>query len=429
MAGTARLRVIVPLLAWALIAAMNCSSEKGDSASTVELVFKHGKISGNRNDFRSLLQKFEKQNPGIVIRDETLPASTDEQHQFYVINLEGGRADFDVFSMDVIWVPEFSRAGWLLDITDLFSEKKRRDFFPGPVRAVIYDKRVFAIPWYIDAGLLFYRKDILERYGHSPPLTWNDLVKISGSIAEREPQLYGFIWQGKQYEGLLCNALEYMWGNKGDVLENGTIVLYSRENIRALRFMHDLIHLYGVSPSLVTTATEEPCRHIFGNGKAVFMRNWPYAWNLFNADDSPVRGKVGVTVLPSFKKGLSCSVLGGWQLGINRHTKHPDEARRFIQFMTAPESQKALSLTAGYNPVRKSLYRDRDLTAKQPHLPALYRVFMNARPRPVTPYYMMLSQVLQPEISAIVSGIRSPEEALASASEQIGHILKAGHER
>nr|HPG51719.1 extracellular solute-binding protein [Spirochaetota bacterium] len=182
-------------------------------------------------------------------------------------------------------------------------------------------------------------------------------------------------------------------------------------------------------PSLVTTATEEPCRHIFGKGKAVFMRNWPYAWNLFNAAGSPVKGKVGVTVLPSFKIGGSCSTLGGWQLGINRNTKHPGEARKLIKFLTSPESQKALSLAAGYYPVRKSLYRDRDLLTKQPFLPGLFRVFMKARPRPVTPYYMMISQVLQPEFSAAITGIRSPEAALTSAQKQIEHILEADHER
>ncbi len=412
-----------------LIVMPNCLPEKGDSASRVRIVFKHGKISGDPEDFRLLLRHFERRNPGISVRDETLPASTDEQHQFYVTNLEGGRADFDVFSMDVIWVPEFSRAGWLMDVSDILPQEERLDFFPGPIRAISFDNRIFAIPWYIDAGLMFYRKDMLAKYGYSPPEKWADLVVISRAVMSRAPGLYGFIWQGKQYEGLVCNALEFIWSNNGDIIDGDRLVINSRENIYALRFMRDLIYRYRVSPSLVTTATEEPCRHIFGKGKAVFMRNWPYAWNLFNAAGSPVKGKVGVTVLPSFKIGGSCSTLGGWQLGINRNTKHPGEARKLIKFLTSPESQKALSLAAGYYPVRKSLYRDRDLLTKQPFLPGLFRVFMKARPRPVTPYYMMISQVLQPEFSAAITGIRSPEAALTSAQKQIEHILEADHER
>ena len=189
---------------------LNCSSKKDCGAPAVCLVFKHGKIPGEPQSFRKLLRRFEELNPGITVRDEILPSSTDEQHQYYVINLEGGRADFDVFSMDVIWVPEFSRAGWLLDITDALSEKDKREMFPGPVQAVTRNGRLYALPWYIDAGLLFYRRDILARHGFSSPRTWMELVSISKALQEREPGIYGFIWQGKQYEGIVCNALEFI---------------------------------------------------------------------------------------------------------------------------------------------------------------------------------------------------------------------------
>ncbi|MBN2160346.1 MAG: ABC transporter substrate-binding protein [Spirochaetes bacterium] len=422
-------QIITYLLLGTIIVNSNCFPGTKDAPPASRIVFKHGKVSGDYERFKTLLKAFEKNNPGIVVEDEALPASTDEQHQFYVINFEGGRADFDVVSMDVIWVPEFSRAGWLLDITDMLSEKEKAEFFPGPIRAVTYRNRLYAVPWYIDAGLLFFRKDLLAKYGLSPPETWQDLVSSSLLIMSTEPGVHGFIWQGKQYEGLVCNALEYLWSNNGDVLRGERVAINSPENIRALRFMRDLIARYGVSPSLVTTSSEEPCRHIFGNGRAVFMRNWPYAWNLFNAEKSPVKGRVGITTLPSFRKGASQPVLGGWQLGINRHTKHPAEARALVRFLTSPESQKMLFLAAGYYPARKSLYRDRELMLQQSFLPELYRLFMKARPRPVTPYYMMLSQVLQPEFSAVVAGLKTPEDALASAQKQIEHILEAEYDQ
>lgn len=407
-----------------LLCASCVPSEQIDSKSTV-LIFKHGKIAGDPEPFRQLIKRFEDENPGITVKDEILPASTDEQHQFYAINLEGKSSDFDVISMDVIWVQEFARAGWLRDVSHLFQEQESHDFFPGPMKAVTYSGRMYAVPWYIDAGLLYYRKDLLQKYGFSPPSTWNELISIAQHIMPKE-RLYGFIWQGKQYEGLVCNVLEYFWGNGGDVLKDSEVVIDSAENIHALGFMRDLIVKYKITPELVTTAIEEPTRHMFGNGKALFMRNWPYAWNIFEREGSPIRGKTGVALLPSFMPGMSSSTLGGWQLGINRYSKHPEAAEKLIRFLTGREAQKRLALTIGYKPSRKSLYKDEDLLREQPFIAGLYDVFMKARPRPVSPYYMMITQVMQPEFSAALSGIKTPGQALASAREQIEHIMRGG---
>jgi multiple sugar transport system substrate-binding protein len=401
------------------------AKEKGTEEMVI--VFKHGKIAGDYQSFRMILDRFEAENPGIKVKDETLPASTDEQHQFYVINLEGKSHDFDVLSMDVIWAPEFARAGWLRDLSHLLRQAEREGFFPAPMEAATFQGKSYAMPWYIDAGLLFFRKDLLRKYGFSPPRTWQDLVDISRDIAGREPGLYGYIWQGKQYEGLVCNVLEFFWGNGGDVLKDGQVVIDSPENIQALGFMRDLIVRYKVTPPLVTTAVEETTRRIFGNGKAVFMRNWPYAWNIFEKEGSPVRGRVGVAVMPSFPGKEHACTLGGWQLGVNAYSRHPVEAEKLVRFLISAGAQKQLALSIGYRPTRKSLYHDSELLRRQPFLTELYRIFLQARPRPVTPYYMMITQVLQPEFSAAISGIKSPAEALNSAQKQVQYIVNAEH--
>jgi multiple sugar transport system substrate-binding protein len=175
----------------------------------------------------------------------------------------------------------------------------------------------------------------------------------------------------------------------------------------------------------VTTAIEEPTRHIFGNGRALFLRNWPYAWNIFNADSSPVKGKVGIAALPAFPGHPSASTLGGWQLGVNRFSRHPGEAEKLVRFLTSPEVQKTMALTIGYKPTRTSVYQDRELKEKQPFITSLYDILMKAKPRPVSPYYMMMTQVMQPEFSAIITGIKTPQEGLRSAERQIRHILEA----
>lgn len=397
-------------------------TEKKDGVTS--LVFKHGKIAGDPRALLDIIATFEQQNPDIKIQDETLPASTDEQHQFYVINLAGKTTVFDILSMDVIWVPEFARAGWLRDLSSALPEEQRIEFFKGPMDAVTYNEKIYAIPWYIDAGVLYYRKDLLKKYGFYPPDTWGELVKISRTITSKEKDLYGFIWQGKQYEGLVCNVLEYFWSNGGDVLKHGKVLIESPENIEALTFMKDLITTYNVSPELILTSIEEPTRNIFGNGRALFMRNWPYAWNIFNKEGSPVRGNVGVSDLPFFKGHKTASTLGGWQLGINKFSKHPEAAEKFIKYLTSPPVQKKLAITIGYKPTRKSLYKDEDLLREQPFIVGLYNVFLHAKPRPVSPYYMAMTQLMQPEFSAAISGIKTPEQALKTIQTGFEKILK-----
>ena len=389
----------------------------------VTLVFKHGKVVGDPAALTFLLRRFEASHPGVRVREEVLPAATDEQHQFYVINLEGRSADFDVLAMDVIWVPEFIRAGWLRDLSAVLPPSERGAFFAGPIRAVSREGRVFAVPWYIDAGVLYWRKDLLAKYGLEPPRTWFDLIRAARTVTRAEPGLYGFVWQGKQYEGLICDALEFLRSNGGDVLRDGRVVIRSPENREALQLMRDLIHRYGVSPPLVTSATEEPTRHIFGRGKAVFLRNWPYAWNLFQREGSPVRGRVGMGPLPAFPGHAPASTLGGWQLGVNRYSRHPREAEALVAFLCSYEAQKHLSRTVGYRPTRRALYRDPEVLSAQPVLGVLYDIFAAARPRPVTPYYMMISQILQSQFSAVLTGIRGPDAALERAREEIAFVL------
>jgi multiple sugar transport system substrate-binding protein len=342
-----------------------------------------------------------------------------------VVNLGSRSSDFDVFSLDVIWAPEFARAGWLREVGGLLKPGEQQAFFPGPIEAVIFEKKLYAIPWYIDAGILYYRSDLLKKHRLQVPGTWQELVKTAQEITHDEPGIYGYIWQGKQYEGLVCNALEFIWSNGGDVFSGGKPSLAGPRNEEALAFMRDLIAKYRVTPPLVTTAIEEQTRQLFGSGRALFMRNWPYAWTIFNRPESAVRGKVGIAELPSFPGNKSVSALGGWQIGINRYSRNPEAAEKFLLFLTSTAAQKELALNVGYKPARRALYKDPDLLRQQPDMAALYPVFMKARPRPVTPYYMMITGVLQPEFSAAITGIKKPGAALASAEKQVAHILEA----
>ncbi len=200
------------------------------------------------------------------------------------------------------------------------------------------------------------------------------------------------------------------------------VVIDSAANREAMTFVRRLMQ-EGVSPELVTTATEEPSRHIFGGGRAVFLRNWPYAWTLFQQAGSQVEGKVGMAPLPHFSGHASAATLGGWHLGVNRRSPRQDDAAAFVRFMTSAEALERLARSYGLNPARRSLYQDPELLAAQPHLEQLRDIFEQARPRPVTPQYIRLSQVLQSEFSAVVAGVRSPAEALGRAQRQAEAIF------
>jgi len=412
------------LLLGALAAPLGgCDPSRRSATGETTLVFKHAKLFGDPAPLRALLDDFERRNPGMRVRDETLPSSSDAQHQFYAINLQARSAAFDVFAADVIWVAGFARAGWLRDLSDLLPPGERGAFFAGPMRAVTYGERVWAMPWYVDAGLLYYRSDLLARHSVAVPGTWQALVDAAQRITSRERALRGFVWQGRQYEGLVCNALEFLWSNGGGVFDAGHVAIDSEANRVALRFMVALVHRHHVSPGSVTTATEEPARHLFGQGRAVFMRNWPYAWTLFGDPSSRVHGKVGIATLPHFPGGASSAALGGWQLAVNAHSRHPEAAATLVSWLGSPQAQKRLALAYGFQPARVALYDDADLRAAQPALATLGEVFGSARPRPVTPRYVRISQVLQTEFSAALVRARTPAAALASAQQAIEEIV------
>ena len=211
-------------------------------------------------------------------------------HQLLVTALGAGSSDVDAFVLDVIWTAEFARAGWLADLSaDVPPERVRSEFLAGPARAATPDGRTRALPWFVDVGLLYYRTDLVPE----PPRTYAALEADARAAMARHPGLSGFVWQGRQYEGLSCNFFEAVWGHRGEAHGGGRLDLDSPVSRDALRWLRGLVER-GVSPPWVAVAAEEDTRRAFQEGRAAFMRNWPYAWTLLQEPGSPVRGKVAV---------------------------------------------------------------------------------------------------------------------------------------
>jgi len=225
----------------------------------------------------TLIAKFEKKFPHIKVRLLEMPEPATTMHDAYVTYLSARDPSVDVYSIDIIWPPEFGSAEWLLPLNEYISDEEMEAFLPGPIEGCTYRGSLYAIPWFTNGGVLYYRADLLKKENIVRPSTWTELVHHAKLL--KKYGVYGFVFQAHQYEGLVCNSLEYVWSNGGEVFdEDRNVVINSDEAVESLQFMKDIIHKYKITPPGVVTYKEEEARRLFTEGKAAFMRNWPYLW-------------------------------------------------------------------------------------------------------------------------------------------------------
>ncbi len=377
---------------------------------------------GDPVQFRALLRGFQHGHPDVELVTEFVPNASDLTHQFYLTALEGGAQDFDVLAIDTVWVREFAKAGWIAELTDSFPpEQVRAEFLSGAAESVLVDEHTFAMPWFVDVGLLYYRTDLVPH----APRSYSELEQFARDAMTRQGQLSGYVWQGRQYEGLSCNVYEAIWGHGGDALADGKLAVDTPAARAALRHLRRLITL-GISPASITSMAEEEARRVFQDGRAVFMRNWPYAWKQAQAPDSKIRGRVAVAPLPTQSGEPGAGVLGGWHLALNAHVRgaRRKAAEQLIAHLTSLEANIVMAVHYGRNPPRRAAYTASELVAQAPFIASLLPAVERARPRPLTPYYVLLADILQGEFSAATAGLRSPEEALARAQQLADHLME-----
>ncbi len=407
----------------------SCASPADERPSgRVRLVFKHSPLGGDPRPFHELCDSFERSHPGVEVVPELLPNAAGTIHQYFLTSLEGRATDFDLFLVDVIWVAEFARAGWLADLSEAFPPAEvRRQFLPGPAEAVIIERGTYAVPWFADVGVLLRRTDLVPR----APETYEDLVRFAtdGNVKGRA---HGYVWQGLQSEALTCNACEAIWGHggtltdsAGDLDKSPALTLDTPENRDGLAYLRSLFER-GVSPPTVTSMGEEESRRVFQAGGAAFLRNWPYAFAEAEAKGSLVRGRVALSPLPTRSGKPGSGTLGGYQIGVS--ARLPDHKRAaamaLVGHLTSAEANLMLALSYGRNPARRAVYDDLRLRAGAPGIALLLPAISRARPRPVTPFYPMIAGTLSAELSAAVTGLRSPAEALGRAQKLVDHLVE-----
>lgn len=405
-----------------------CTETADQSKTTIRFVTWKPNIP---EAWEEILKTFHSENPDIQVIREVGPHSSTAFHDILTQKLKNKSMDVDVFLMDVIWPPEFAAAGWAMPLDDRFPASEQDKFLTGPVLANTYIGKTYGIPLFIDSGVLYYRKDLLEKYNFHPPKTWNEMVVQARVIAKGESglnksEIYGFSGQFKQYEGLVCDMMEYILSNGGEILnpDTGKSGLADRPAVEAVRFVRDNI-IGKIAPVGALTYQEPESLDLFIQGRAVFHRNWPYAWEVSNnPEKSKIAGRVGIVPLPHFEGNRSYSALGGWQVGISSYSGHKEAAWKFAEYLTSSRVQKLLALKAGRAPTRKALYNDKDILKSYPHFSDMKDVFLTAYPRPQTPLYPAVSNVLQRYFSKAISspGLNLEKEAQA-ASEEIGKII------
>jgi multiple sugar transport system substrate-binding protein len=247
----------------------------------------------------------------------------------------------------------------------------------------------------------------------------------------RDPSFYGYVWQGAQYEGLVCDFLEAAASAGGGlpVRQDGGIEVDTGPNRKALDMLRSLIQEDLSPPETYAGMKEEEARLYFDRGSALFERNWPYAWSLHQRKDSPVRGRVGLSPLPHFPGGRSAAALGGWEVGISGFSKDRAAAAKLVRYLVSIPVQRRLALELGWNPGRREMYTDSALLSELPHFRELGEVFAHAVPRPNLPYWTRLSEALQRHLNAALSGKEGAAEALAAAQAETDAVAAQYRER
>ena len=370
-----------------------------------------------------LVQRFNRDHRGsIALRVTRGPRDTEAISDLAISSLLLGRPPFDALLMDVTWLAKYAAAGWLEPLDSFFDSEEIDALVEGARLGNHYDGVLYRWPLIADVGLLYWRKDLMD----TPPRTPDQLIVLGSQLIAEGAVNTGFVWQGRQYEGLSCDFVEMLSAFGGSWLnpQSGEPSLDSPEALEAVAWMRRLIN-EGISPKAVTNYSESESLQAFKAGDAALMRNWPYAWAELQKPDSAVRGQVGVTLMVSNEGDRSAATLGSWGLSLLKGSDHPEAVIEAIRFLTSREAQRERFRNQGYTPTDRSLFRDPEMLELSSILPDLEQALSHAVPRPPTPLYAQLSDVLQRQLSSVLTDDVAIEQAMTKAQRNSQTIVEA----
>ena len=359
---------------------------------------------------KGLVEQFNAEQRGKVHLEVIRgPLETEAISDLAISSLLLGDAPFDALLMDLTWLPKYAAAGWLEPLSSWFSDNDLETLALGAREGNAYDGTLYRWPFVASMGLLYWRTDLMDQ----PPQTPQQLQAISQKLQAEKRVPWGYVWEGRQYEGLSCVFLELIDGFGGIWLNpsNGVVGLNQPAGIEAAAWLRQLI-TKGISPQAVTNFAEPEALQSFKVGDAAFMRNWPYAWAELQKSDSRVKGKVGVTTMVAEPGGSSAATLGSWGFSLLRGSVHQQATAEAIRALTSRDAQRQRFEKQGYTPTAAALFDDPELLKVSPVLTRLEQALSVAQPRPITPLYAQMSDLLQRQLSAVLTGDQDPEAAM-----------------
>jgi len=416
---------LLALIAMLVLAALPSAAQ--DAAGAIEcgteeevtVVLAAGAVGQENELTRAGADRFQEACPNVTVEMLETPDLANDRLGLYLQFFEAESSDVDIFQIDVIWPGVL--AEHMINLADYIPQEEIDAHFDAIIENNTVDGSLVGIPWFTDAGLLYYRTDLLEKYGLEAPTTWEELETAAmtiqeGERAEGNAEFWGFVWQGNNYEGLVCDALEWQVTEGGGFIvePDGTISVNNEAAAAAIDRAAGWVGT--ISPDGVTSYDEEAARNAFQSGNAAFMRNWPYAYSLGNAEDSAVAGLFDVSPLPMGAGERSAATLGGWQLAVSKYSEHPEAAAAVARYLAGYNEQKFRAIEGSYNPTIETLYQDEEVLEAAPFFGSLFDVFTNAAARPSTVTSTLYPQVSELYSSAVHSVLTGEQDA-ASALE------------
>lgn len=403
----------------------------GSSSGKVTITIAAGAVGQELKIAQDGAQRYMAKHPDVTVKVLETPNLVQDRLGLYRQFFEAKSSEVDVYQIDTIWPGDLAQN--FVDLNQYGAKDVVSQHFPATIQNDTVDGKLVAIPWFTDGGLLFYRTDLLKKYGYTdPPKTWTDLTAMAKKIQDGEraagnQDFWGFVWQGKAYEGLTCDALEWIYSNGGGTIisPDKKITINNQAAADALDMAAKWVNT--ISPPGVTGFDEEAARTAFQAGNAAFMRNWPYAYSLGNAADSKIKGLFDVAPLPAGASGKSAATLGGWQLAVSAYSQHPDVAANVALYLASPEEQKIRAIDGSFQPTIMSLYKDPDVLKADPFYANLLDVFTNAVPRPSTataPNYNQVSTIFFNAVFSVLNGQKDGKTAVASMEADLGDLTK-----